>query len=151
MFSSIARVLAGNQTTSWIYEGNGDSHFPGPLETTRSDSTSSDVAEHMISFLKVPDILEGVSASLAHLMLQQLGEKVTGHPGRQVLYVEIRWVWLVLPLMVETVGIILLFLTAWVTREKKTPLWKELSLALLFHGLDERISNKDVPGRLQAV
>lgn len=51
-------------------------------------------------------------------------------------YVQVRWQWIVLPLGVLILSIFHLIMTIWINETEGAPLWKESSVALLFHGLE---------------
>jgi hypothetical protein len=80
---------------------------------------------------------ENLAAALTKLILDYGAVEVTGQAAEPVVYVEVRWVWLMLPAALSCLGTVLLLLTARTTRLQETPLWKSSVFPLLFHGLDK--------------
>jgi hypothetical protein len=62
--------------------------------------------------------------------------KVQGQLGTLETHIEVRWLWLILPILCICLGAVSLLLAIWHTHKSQVPLWKNSTLALLFHGLD---------------
>ncbi|KAJ9613520.1 hypothetical protein H2200_003462 [Cladophialophora chaetospira] len=86
--------------------------------------------------------------SLMPIILQSLTFGVTEGPNyftaplpgsvqAERTYVDVSWWWLILPVLLNTVGIVFLVITVLETRRLNLPLWKTSAMAMLYHGLDE--------------
>lgn len=64
-------------------------------------------------------------------------EKVEGVAWTNVVFIEIRWAWLSLPLALLMGSLILLCATIWKSRKSRLPAWKSSALAALLHGPGE--------------
>ncbi len=84
-------------------------------------------------------VMSSVAASLTQLTHSNNGEQVNGEVLSAQTFVDVRWAWLTLPIVLEVVGIFVLVKTTRLTRRHKAGLWKSSILALLFHGLDRSI------------
>lgn len=51
-------------------------------------------------------------------------------------FVHVRWAWLILPALLNAIGIAFFAITIAYTRKLNLPLWKTSAIALLYHGLD---------------
>lgn len=84
------------------------------------------------------DAVVGVIAvSLNHLYdadVNDLNERETGVYLTYETFVRVRWPWFILPVMVETMGLVYFVVVAF-GKKRQRPLWKGSILAALFHGL----------------
>jgi hypothetical protein len=74
--------------------------------------------------------------------------KVQGQLGTLETYIEVRWLWLILPVLCICLGAVSLLLAIWHTHKSHVPLWKNSALALLFHGLDYEALRSQTSERL---
>ena len=85
-------------------------------------------------------ISERLAASLNQLMLDDATNPngtalVYGQEGAAVTYVEVRWIWLLLPYTLTVAGVIFLLMVMYGTYRAGAPVWKSSVHALLYHGL----------------
>ncbi|KAJ9614106.1 hypothetical protein H2200_002242 [Cladophialophora chaetospira] len=52
-------------------------------------------------------------------------------------FVEVRWLWMILPVLLNVLGVVFLVVVRSYTEKLKLPLWKTSTLAMIYHGLDE--------------
>ena len=57
--------------------------------------------------------------------------------------VVVRWEWLTLPLVLEALAVAFLAVIKCMTRRHRLPIWKSSTAALLYHGLEERMMDRD--------
>jgi hypothetical protein len=80
--------------------------------------------------------LESIAASLTKLSLDQSEYTISGNMLVPVVYVEIQWIWFLLPCALEVAAIAFLIATIAVNESQNTVVWKSSVYALLYHGLD---------------
>lgn len=51
-------------------------------------------------------------------------------------YFHVRWIWLILPLVLEILGTVLLAATIILTKRRHMPIWKTSTTATLYHGIE---------------
>lgn len=76
--------------------------------------------------------------------------RVYGEEGSVVAFVEVRWLWLLLPYLSTVAGIIFLLLTIYMGHRAGAPLWKSSVLALLYHGLQQETPKKSDEGDMSS-
>jgi hypothetical protein len=74
--------------------------------------------------------------------------KAEGQLGTLETHIEVRWLWLILPILCICLGAVSLLLAIWHTHKSQVPLWKNSALALLFHGLDYEALHSQTSERL---
>ena len=84
--------------------------------------------------------MSSLEASLTKVALDSDEHKVTGKAGVMVTFVRVRWLWLILPIILEVLGLLFLIVTVWASRKRKLPLWKASLWPLLFQGLDQEVN-----------
>lgn len=83
------------------------------------------------------NVIGVIAASLNHLYdndASDSSERATGIAVTYETFVHVRWPWFVLPVMVETMGLVY-FVTVAYGRKRRRFLWKGSILAALYHGL----------------
>ncbi|KAL7943427.1 hypothetical protein V8C42DRAFT_354219 [Trichoderma barbatum] len=86
----------------------------------------------------ISQIFDRITTSMTSQLLQSGGEIAQGLTSQIVVYIRVRWVWLILPLVVQFLGGIALVVTIiGRKRTKNVPLWKASTLAVLYHSVDE--------------
>ena len=100
-------------------------------------STSIDIASALFDAASIPALISNVSTSMTNYMrIASNSTTVRGDAYDNVVFVHIRWPWLILPVLVVLLAIVFLWVSILYSRRRQTALWKSSSLALLFHGLD---------------
>ena len=61
--------------------------------------------------------------------------QVNGTTTTMQTIVHVTWEWIILPLSVVILGALFILITSWTASRSNIPIWKEGSLATLFHGL----------------
>ena len=89
-------------------------------------------------------VVKNVALALTdYIQTSSQSEPVFGQRSVTDTYVRIRWAWLVLPIVLTALSLAFLLMTIWTTHRSDTKVWKSSSLALLYHGLEQKPS-KDV-------
>lgn len=81
------------------------------------------------------NVAEAISKSFRDAAFSNKGQgnsSVIGKAMTSMTYIEIRWQWIVLPLLVWLLGLTTLVGTIWKTNKSKSPTWKNNLLPLLF-------------------
>lgn len=126
--------LTGKDTTSFRVYGT----TPDQSRTSTSNQTVPDAVQ-MVQATNLSYVLANVAASLTKLAFDMGNETVVGENLASEVYVLVDWEWLILPAILEIAGAVFLLLTALVSHRRGVPLWKTSILALLYHGLEERV------------
>ncbi|KAK4081201.1 uncharacterized protein Triagg1_2733 [Trichoderma aggressivum f. europaeum] len=87
----------------------------------------------------VSGIFDSISQSLTDMIRQGSAMQIAqGTTSQAVVYIRVRWVWLILPFVVQLMGGIALFVTVVGTkRTSDALLWKGSTLAVLYHSVDK--------------
>lgn len=97
-------------------------------------SPSSDIAQHV----------DRLATVITNNMRQSSSDAITGKAFSQETYVEVRWVWLILPLAL--LGLTLIFLLGTVIRTSiesdRVGVWKNSAIATLLYGLPDEMQHK---------
>jgi hypothetical protein len=113
-----------------------------------------DVLEALKRSQDVPALFGNLTASLnTRIREMSINEKDGGVSGDALVlvpHVHIRWEWLSLPAIFVGLCSVLLAATAMATKRSGVPVWKNSSLAVLFHGLedDSGSTGDESPGHL---
>ena len=81
-----------------------------------------------------------LARSLTTAIREYVRSRATGHViingwnWKSEVHVRVRWPWMTLPVLLEISTLGFLLITIWATHSAKTDLWKNSSLAVLFHG-----------------
>ncbi|KIW56309.1 hypothetical protein PV05_04977 [Exophiala xenobiotica] len=127
----VGNLLSSNGTV--LYEGNhnedlNDTSCLLSMHVSRWSNgwltPSSDIMAKLQETLSLSDTFEGIAASLTQLGRDSRPSEVTGQVGLPVIYVHLRWEWLILPAVLEVAGIALLLSIMVMAKRAKTPLWK---------------------------
>ncbi|KAL6874801.1 hypothetical protein J3F83DRAFT_759559 [Trichoderma novae-zelandiae] len=120
-------------------------HSPAFCGTTNGDASFGDFAPGATaafsngSLEDVSSIFDSVALSLTDMVREGKQMKLAkGETSWAVLYIRVRWKWLILPLVVQFLGgMALLGAVATGYRAKEVPLWKGSVLAVLYHSVDK--------------
>jgi hypothetical protein len=140
----VRRVVSGNVTTSYNLQTG------LPAENITSNTTSEDVSvnagpstyfsytlEQMLRYRGLNATLHNMANSLTVMMQNVSNDSITGKVGHPRAYVHVRWPWLIFPAVVIFIGIVFVLYTIVETERDDAPVWKNSSLALIYHGLPE--------------
>ncbi len=150
----LSSYITGNGATYESVCGNECMDGPSPASPVgdgvmMADTSSSDTTER-VHATGLAVFMEQVAESLTKLALDLDGKGIIGNPGSQVAFVHVRWLWLIMPGMLELTGLILLVLTICSSKKRDAPPWKSSILPLLFHGLEHGSDVADEKvGRMQ--
>ncbi|KIW57775.1 hypothetical protein PV05_02335 [Exophiala xenobiotica] len=95
--------------------------------------------EHILSHGGLPSALTNISHSLTSLNLEYSTETVSGSLVEQVVFVHVRWCWITLPAILVAAAAVSLVMAILETRSHGAELWKDSTLALLYHGIAENV------------
>lgn len=87
----------------------------------------------------VSAVFDNVALSMTDLVRQSGAMQLAqGSTSQAVVYIRVRWLWLILPLAVQFLGAVALITTVmgW-RRTRNVPLWKGSALAVLYHSVDK--------------
>jgi hypothetical protein len=93
-------------------------------------------------------LMESVATSMTNHIRSVSTVTVPGQMGTVETYVHVRWVWLTLPAFLIVSSAAFLALAILETRHKKAEVWKDSSLALIFHGLEQKGESTGVVNKL---
>ncbi|KAL6857300.1 hypothetical protein J3F83DRAFT_365610 [Trichoderma novae-zelandiae] len=101
----------------------------------------------------ISEIFDSIAISMTSVLQQGGTEVAQGLTSQIVVYIRVRWAWLILPLFVQFLGGIALIVTILGRkRTKNVPLWKASPIALLYHSVDEDgilVTGVKDPGQLE--
>ena len=118
---------------SGFWESLKESPYADEGATTLNESTS---ALRMIGNTNLSQVVGGFTASLTKLALDLSKKTVSGNVTTSRVYVQVEWRSIILPGVLEMVGIVLLPATVLVSRCGHVPLWKPSLLPVLYRGLE---------------
>lgn len=86
---------------------------------------------------EVSFIFDRIAMSLTDMVRQGISmQTAQGKTSQAVVFIRVRWRWLILPLAVHLLGAIALVGTI-IGRSRDVPLWKGSALAVLYHSVDK--------------
>lgn len=96
---------------------------------------ASPMAVGTTSGVDLNDVAARVTSALTDAVRSGPGKQLLyGNSVDQVIFVNVRWLWYIVPIVAEAAAIILVAFMMWSAhRNIETPLWKNSSLAPLFH------------------
>ncbi|OJJ58393.1 hypothetical protein ASPSYDRAFT_46411 [Aspergillus sydowii CBS 593.65] len=89
-------------------------------------------------------VVGAVAASLTKAAISASNYTVLGTVYTSEVYIDVDWIWLLLPAALITFGTLFLVLTVLTNRRQRLHPWKSSMLAVLFHGL----SNMETEGMM---
>ncbi|KAJ0417816.1 hypothetical protein BJY00DRAFT_315607 [Aspergillus carlsbadensis] len=89
-----------------------------------------------ISAVGLEYVMTNIAASFTKAGLMASRATVAGTVRTAEVYVDVEWLWLILPVALVALGTIFWLLTMAINRHQRLRLWKSSVFALLFHGLD---------------
>lgn len=125
----------------------GDS-WSGKINWTQSWASggwkSSEDLQTLVRTQTLEEILTPLAASLNSLFNTRSEERAEGSYINFVTTVNVRWAWLTLPATMNAVGVVFLGVVMLGNKKRKSRLWKGSLLAVLYHGLDDIETRKNV-------
>lgn len=119
----------------WIYHGR---KTQDPTERWElEDSISFDPAYVRLESTGLQNIMESIAASLTKMGMEGTKQSVNGIANIPRVFVEVQWLWIILPATLVLTGTSFSLATIIVSRKSDVPLWKSSALAPFFHGLEE--------------
>ena len=130
-----------------IYTASDDVGDTFDARTDLRDSIFQVMTDHR-GDLTLQSLFDNVAASLTHAMrsvdlssVEEPNKVANGTTYSAVTVVKVDWAWLSFPFVVW--GLVLLYTIAMIGMSRGAPLWKDLTIATLCHGLDDK-TMKDV-------
>lgn len=157
VFDGLLKKLEGEITSArWYYKVVSDNSTADPeavilelLNTTGNEYPviKADRGSETLAFIVANGGMENavrrIGAALNNATLDNSTEYVSGSSQSLHVKVEVRPLWLILPVFLVVLCTIFLVLTIWMSRGyTKTRAWKDSVLPLLYHGLDN-LSERD--------
>ena len=99
----------------------------------------TEAIERIANVSSFPDLMSNVAASLTVIYQRSSHLTVSGSEGHMQNYVEISWIWLVLPTIVVVLGNVFLIVVIVKTKTIKTQIWKNSALAMTYHGYNREL------------
>ncbi|RDW58329.1 hypothetical protein BP5796_12259 [Coleophoma crateriformis] len=130
-------------------EPNGFKLFDSPVLAS-SDLNYSSTPAKMIyeaGFANLPLTMQSIATSMSNELRLSSGNNTYGSPTANEVFIDVRWVWLIFPIVVEIGAIIFLICMIVANNNSQARLWKSSSMALLFHGFETppNIEDANVP------
>jgi hypothetical protein len=88
--------------------------------------------------------LENVATALTNYGLETTNETVRGRAYAEESYVEVRWQWIVLPVLLQLSTLVLFITTVAYSHCNSVPIWKSSILAIIYHGVEDLDEKKDL-------
>ena len=128
--------------TRWV--STGDMNLDNGVPGTGTINAAPDVMQFMSD---ISNNTAKISRALTNYIQQNGDGFVNGQAYISTPFVEVRWAWLVYPLVLVLAGTIALMATIWQTRKKKLALWKASPFPLLFNYHDTSACAADGDGQ----
>ncbi len=136
----IAQATSATASVEWTWWFNGSTvSTPTLVGSFDPDTSSGSYVEHILYQGGFDSVLTNITESLTVLNLAYSTETVSGSLVEQAVFVHVRWRWITLPAILVTAAAIALILAMLETRSDGAELWKDSTLALLYHGIDESV------------
>lgn len=110
-------------------------------QVIQSDGYQNDVLSLMNQTSDISSLFNNLSASMSSYLRAQasgVGSQTLGIAYRDETFVNVRWAWLILPVVLVLMSIVLLAATVWTSTQQRDPVWKSSILAAVYHSLDTR-------------
>jgi hypothetical protein len=109
------------------------------------------VIELLLLADSLENMFESIASSLTQLTLESKPNNITGQAAFPVTFANVRWEWLILPVVLEAAGITLLLFTMVQTKHTEVPLWRASVLAFLYHGLEEGLKDGQATAKVSGM
>ena len=144
----------GSWANAFHFDPNGAQRLTGVVEgifdTTVMGRYAPPVMQKLWESSDLDTLFGNLAASITSNMRANSDDslKAEGQLGTLETHIEVRWLWLILPILCICLGAVSLLLAIWHTHKSQMPLWKNSALALLFHGLDYEALHSQTSERL---
>ena len=88
--------------------------------------------------------LENVATALTNYGLEMTTETAPGRAYAEKSYVQVRWQWIILPVLLQLSTLVLFILTVLYSQLNGVPIWKSSILAIIYHAAEDLDEKKDV-------
>jgi hypothetical protein len=88
--------------------------------------------------------LENVATALTNYGLEMTTDTVPGRAFAEETYVEVRWRWIILPVLLQLSTLVLFITTVVYSHLNGVPIWKSSILAIIYHGVEDLDEKKDL-------
>jgi hypothetical protein len=105
---------------------------------------SSDVLSALNETNNISFLMDNVAVSMTNYIRSTSNLVVHGQAGTTETFTHVTWYWITLPASVVLGAFLFLLLAIFESRKYETKVWKHSSLALLFHGLDQKITHNSL-------
>lgn len=132
-FTVVSNVqLSFNSYFNSLFNGTGGGNFANGIS-----GFSTDVAGALFRSGpdKIPQSMQKLATSMTNNMRLRGGTAVRGTASLQQSYIDVRWLWLLLPLIMILGAAVFLQQTVWQSRRWGVPMWKSNALAVMVHGI----------------
>ncbi|KAK1247024.1 hypothetical protein MKX08_000826 [Trichoderma sp. CBMAI-0020] len=112
--------------------------FSGSVGLSSGQPAGSTTAFGNGSLATVTGVLDNIAQSLTDMIREKGAVEVAqGLTSQAVVYVRVQWLWLILPIALQVLGVLALVGVLVGRRQTKdVPLWKGSALAVLYHSVD---------------
>jgi hypothetical protein len=112
---------------------------------------SSDIMDALNQTSDLYGLMDSVATSMTNHIRSVSSMTVSGQIGTVETYVHVRWVWLTLPGALILSSAAFLVLAVLETRRRNAEVWKDSSLALIFHGLEQNGESTGLVNKLSCM
>ncbi|KAJ9606320.1 hypothetical protein H2200_009281 [Cladophialophora chaetospira] len=103
------------------------------------DASPDSYFDHILYHGGLQSVLTNITDSLTSLNLEYSTETISGSIVEPVVFVRVRWQWITLPAILVAAAAISLIMAIVETRSNGAEVWKDSTLAVLYHGIDESV------------
>ncbi|CAG8390446.1 unnamed protein product [Penicillium salamii] len=103
--------------------------------STKLDKLYGDHNTARIASIGLEKIMSNVAQHMNKEALHQNGSEVHGKAYITEVFVEVKWLWLILPIILVTSGTLFIAMVIFENKKNGTSLWKSSVLAFFYHGL----------------
>jgi hypothetical protein len=140
----VTSQITSNATDAWSWvRGTGGPkwiNYKQPPNYT-NNNYSSDVLLS-ISHAGLGSTVNSIAASLTQLGLANSNLTTFGTVGISEIYVDVRWIWFLLPCLLELTTIGFFICTILISKGGNVHVWKSSLHAVLYHGLEKQLLDK---------
>ena len=117
-------------------KGDAWTGYPGSENTKPYNANGESLTLQRVFQTGLKHVIDNVAAAITKRALQESPESVPGYVITSQTYVSVRWEWLILPIVLEVLGLLVLSVAMLMSSRRTVPLWKASVLPLLYHGFE---------------